>query len=827
MGNPIRPEMAPADAVQNVRLGRPRANFEDLTDPTVKLRADLDWFRQGLEAKGIPANDRRARAWQLKRIAEAQEEINAYNTEERRQAAGGPIAQRAQAVVGGATFGTDILTAGIPALVPGGQSPIEAMRDVATRRELLREEAPGEAFGLEMAGSLLNAGRFLAPAAKGAGLVERAARTVGEGAIQGGIVGATNNPQNPLGGLAAGAIGGGVAAGALGGAGASARHMSTRFSPSRASAEVAPALGRVADPARQRLSDVLAEAQSLGRGNDITLAEALDVAVGPEVGTGALRASRTLGGTAASKVVDPVFRGRMSRVGQDTRRAIEESVGRPAEDQYEAFSAMRNQKRTLADVLSEQAATEGRGTLAAMQAGREGIGRVSTMQPALPAPGQSMSARRGMPRVQDIEGDMAWPGVPSRRPRETVSQEMAREALETRRPSRMSPEGERPVELRAANDVNVRRPFPEPEAPPATPLNIPERSFGEIEARMQAAAQDPNVAAEVAYIRQDATIPAISAGRADDYTLMSEAFKNINGRIRQIEDALDPSNPFPPNNASDLVQQVRGYTASREKLRAALEGLSPEGFPKFNEQYRQMTGVERAFEEGRDVLGQAFSSGSKVTPGEVRAKRGERMATSPDELEAFERGGLARLRKMTMEGPNPDLGDAAPFVNTTRTIIGTEGKGETLRAMFGDEPYDKMVPRLRAILGEISTANAVMGNSQTADKLLEAASHLGVSPGHIVGGAASLASGSIIPAVGQIARGTNPEFGRRFRQFIEAPTATQRARILSTMGTDNINAMLDEIIAASRAPETLTSKATRQASRVLTREAGRAAGGVP
>lgn len=177
--------------------------------PTQKMLANV----RHLRSKGAPQE----RIQQ--EIAFWAPQIQAHSASERKLSGGEQVAGFLSTMGSGATFGGLDEAGGVTDAMGIGSGTMDEQRFL---QKQFREENPGVAFGAEVLGSIATPGTFLKPAARAARWGVKAARALGEGAIQGGIS-AVGNAEGDLTerldeGLMGAGAGAGVA-GAMGGAG--------------------------------------------------------------------------------------------------------------------------------------------------------------------------------------------------------------------------------------------------------------------------------------------------------------------------------------------------------------------------------------------------------------------------------------------------------------------------------------------------------------------------------------------------------------------------------------------------------------------------------
>lgn len=586
----------------------------------------------------------------------------------------------------------------------------DVRRDRTQRRGAYAEERPKTDLALSVAGGILTpgigAGRLAQTGAKALG-TGRAAKVVGslgtlaaEGAAQAGVEGTLRGVEGTdMDALkkaftsgARGALIGGIAAPVLSPvAGLAARggeglaRLASRGQTSAGAKTIANRLGVEA------LDPLAGDAAALARRPD---AMAADVLPG---GGRNLRAAMNV-----SPQGETVARTRLlergAQVGPRAERAMAEAAGVAPGDVALTKDAMLRAQRERADELFTQARTEGREFDAIPGRVRDRFAEMERMaeQKALPGPGQSVSAKRDLPRPQDVDGDIAWPGVPARRRRETVAQESAREALETRRPSRMTPEGERPVELRAANDVNVRRPFAEPEAVTST---TPDR-FAMARGTVDRALENERVQSEIAsVVDESADLAAMDPGSFD---MMSTVYQRLNKEFGVLK-----------KNGQNAGPYFQALQSARRAVRKALDSRS-ETFPVANREFAESARQQQAYALGEQLFSKRKSAG------ELRLAM-EQM--TPEQQRMFRRGALdAMAGKLGNVSPNRDLGvSARQSKRAGQVAVDTDAARGRVREVFGDAGYMRLLREARDEGTFSQTMEEATRNSTTAKQLRDMA----------------------------------------------------------------------------------------------------------
>ena len=741
-------------------------------DPAARLHRDMVRVRE-LAANGQVTPDDLA-AWSRVRIRKASEEISSLRGTEMREArAGGPVTQTAQSFVTGATMGLDKPIAGAVAMLPGGDTPQEAMEGVQARRDANREANPLGSLATEVAGGLMMPVSLLGQARRAPGVVAalmRGGRAVGEGVVQGAVAGYGESvgTDHAASGAGKGAAAGGVlsaGAGVLGRGGSLvAQRMSSRAATRAAGGRLASTLGTKTEqvtPAgtlRRFLSggtkpvttvDETSLMQHFGgeRGSKRTLAEAMNER-SPGSGTAELRAARTIGGAEAAAQVDPRLRRRASQSGEDMDVALERSTGIPRTSFGTEMRGMKGARGLEADRTYGVARGQAQKYIDVLDQIDQAVeAEVAKRRP------KPMSPSRGLP-------------APGWDPTQFGAQSHAGQGA-----AKSAPQFDEAAFRRQVEDQIFDR--------------IKQNTGRDIRAEVRAfrvAFQDPNVADAVRYVMANPRETVLSGADANKYDVLTAAYRHMNQRARVLKNSLGAG-----RGSSDQYAELDGLNASLERVRQGLKGMSP-GFEEANEAYRLASGEIGEFEAGRKLMADAGSTGTTTDAADIAHALGK--SEHPD---AMQRGGAAFLSKQAGASPNPLLEEYAPLTNIANQMFGTRGKAEAFSAMFGPKATEDMVPRLRDLLGEMAFTQAITGNSQTADKLAELATRLDVNVGQVIGGTAAASMGRTIEATSQFGRAMNPGIAQMFRRLVEAPSAVERARMLSAMGPDEVKAVIEEL----------------------------------
>lgn len=268
-----------------------------------------------------------------------------------------------------------------------------------------------------------------------------------------------------------------------------------------------------------------------------------------------------------------------------------------------------------------------------------------------------------------------------------------------------------------------------------------------------------------------------------DHALLDQVYKRIGAKVRSIKDALQRGTAA---NPAGLMDELEDFVGQREILREAMVARAP-SYREALARFADEKAVENAVQGGIDAM-----TGSKL-PVEVGMAQ-QRVAKTPAQAEAFKRGGLAKLLERINAG-NPDLGEQAPLVDVMREVFGREAGANQIRAVLGEEAYQKALPAVRQLLRETALFRGTTGGSNTADKLADAlgetnveklleAMALGPSKGAILAGI----RGAVQPAMAGAAR------------LVRGRTAAAEGDLLLTQGADKVRAALEQIqaIAAQR-----------------------------
>jgi hypothetical protein len=600
--------------------------------------------------------------------------IDAENAADRKLSGVEKVGAVGAAMGQGATFGflDDVADASLVAGKTGEEQRILVRQ--------LREENPMLAMGAEIVGGMALPGGFLKAAPKAAGFARKAATVLGEGAIQGGLNAAGANEGSMLDRARAAIHGAGAGAavgGAIAGVGRGLRGM-VRTASRAAGNPVDDVIARLTPEDVQEMGSRLDDFRKAGVVDEAILAD-----LSPDLAS-KLRAAAT-----ASKAVKDDLRtftgGRAARLATKADDAFSEATGVPREGPHTAVDRMEREVSEAAAPWREAATEQAQSFDDALARADEMAATAGTGPKALPAPGQSVSARRDMP---DYKEDIAWPGVPSRRPHETTSQEMAREALQAHR-------GDDPaasiVMQRGGTGVNVRSGSPTGEPltiPPTQGPSLPDnpRLFAE---RLQSAGQNPDVAGALAEVGVSDVSKATHAQLTMAHSLLSE----MQGSLMKAQ------------GGPDKVLGLRRLARAKEALQAAIETRAP-----------AFEGYRGVFHEGMNVK-EAFELGHKMSRGESSLSAQE-LESLPESLrESFKAGVASGLRARDL--PNVDIGPEARLQNLWEPVA-TADRAAAFRSMWGQENYARYIDRLRKMVS-LQREQFGRGESTTIDKLLEQA----------------------------------------------------------------------------------------------------------
>lgn len=303
---------------------------------------------------------------------------------------------------------------------------------------------------------------------------------------------------------------------------------------------------------------------------------------------------------------------------------------------------------------------------------------------ALPAPGQSVAAKAGLP---DMREGISFPGVPKRVPTETVSQEMARTALEGRpAQARLEEQGGRRI-VHGPTDVGVRGPefVPEAVAP-----KVPVRSAVDEAVTLT---RTNRLARNIHSSLLNNPDKAAVVKDPTTYDAIQELYHATNARIRDIAGSSE-------KNTNDK----RALQAIAKRYYRALGEIAPSS-EKANKLFAQLSQPKESMSLGREF--------DKLSPEEL--DKVIQTGFLPDgtlgNIESVRLGVVERLREMLVKraGSQALAGDAK--VKGTLGVMNSEQLNRQLLATLGDK-FDKMVLTIRQLLREEGTRMSVSGGKE-------------------------------------------------------------------------------------------------------------------
>lgn len=692
----------------------------------------------------------------------------------------------------GATLNfSDELVGGLRGALSPSMTMAEGIADERKQLGEFREANPKTAFALEMAGGAVPAiatmGAGSAAAQSARPLLNLAKLAGAEGAVAG--VGAGEGTQGRIiGGGLGGLLGFGLGAGA--GKLATSRlgdalgNVQRRFSdlvagPSGGGNLPIAAASAAPVPSAQRTAARMITPALQGKEPDLSgarrsLMDYVEGGMGDEVlgmNVGGDRAARTARVFANAPMSDAgqVLNEALARQGGALGESVAQDInvatrlgGRPGPL---VLDEMRQTRRAVADDLYGKARTEADAYFQGQQAAMEWPERAMNQPLALPAPGQSAITQAELAASRSA---VPQPGIPQRRQipartGESVGPSISADEAASLPNQRTTP---RPidVEMRAANDINVRRP-PEPVAEPAPFTGRDPRVVSRL---MQSAADDPVVQQSIASVREVASSPDIMNGTADDFTLLSEAYKDITAQIRANKAGI-PS--------AQATRELAGMAAAARKIDEALTAIAPT--------WKQANAGYRADSELMD----AFIAGQKLPMADIgEPTLALRDAPSDAAREAMRAGAATRLQTQAMErASNKDLNDLARFRDVARPVLNSAADRDRFIEMFGDGAYQVLMSRLSPKVRAAAMNAAVRGNSTTTKQLLDAMSLgdqavLDVLESGTRGGIGAAAMNAGMRLFDPARAAVTGRFGE---------AATEGAKMLTARGAPQVSGMLD------------------------------------
>lgn len=255
----------------------------------------------------------------------------------------------------------------------------------------------------------------------------------------------------------------------------------------------------------------------------------------------------------------------------------------------------------------------------------------------------------------------------------------------------------RPVELKAANDVNVRRAADADIVPPTQGPDVANR-FAQQEEAGRIALDDPHVQMQLKSLYgQDSRL---AQQDPSSYPVLEKMYREMNREWRQLK-----------ARGEDTGQYWHALNTARGKVNTALDAKSPD-FSKFNKQW---SGDSKELESY--ALGRGFRENSPETIAKMLGvgKTVEGYDVIP---EAF-RAGVAQdlLGLLQSKAASPSLAGVASAKNPLGALNNAQ-LDQKLEAALGDK-YRTMIPTFREILREEAAKQRVMGGSNTARKLAD------------------------------------------------------------------------------------------------------------
>jgi hypothetical protein len=255
----------------------------------------------------------------------------------------------------------------------------------------------------------------------------------------------------------------------------------------------------------------------------------------------------------------------------------------------------------------------------------------------------------------------------------------------------------RPVEVKAANDVNVRRAAGADIVPPTQGPDVANR-FAQQEEAGRIALDDPHVQMQLKSLYgQDSRL---AQQDPSSYPVLEKMYREMNREWRQLK-----------ARGEDTGQYWHALNTARGKVNTALDAKSPE-FSKFNKQW---SGDSKELESY--ALGRGFRDNSPETIAKMLGvgKTVEGYDVIP---EAF-RAGVAQdlLGLLQSKSASPSLAGVASAKNPLGALNNAQ-LDQKLAAALGDK-YRTMIPTFREILREEAAKQRVMGGSNTARKLAD------------------------------------------------------------------------------------------------------------
>ena len=223
-----------------------------------------------------------------------------------------------------------------------------------------------------------------------------------------------------------------------------------------------------------------------------------------------------------------------------------------------------------------------------------------------------------------------------------------------------------------------------------------------------AALQEPDIKATIAGLRR---LRDFRGMEPDDPRLLQAAYRVLSERQATLGNTVAQS--MEANKPGSVGQfGLRDVGQAKKQVMDALAG--PQGpTPSFRpavEQYADDSALRRAYESGADLFNKPV--------GEIQSAMGK---MTPDEVELFKRGAFDALVESRIGAmPNPDLGDVARASKPAgQATVNTQGAADRIKALFGEDEYQRLLGVAKAEGKFSQTAQAVTGNSTTAQQLAD------------------------------------------------------------------------------------------------------------
>ena len=700
------------------------------------------------------------------------------------------LAGGVQSTVQGLTFNFgDEIAGALDGLVTPGKTMGEG---IAEQRESLRgfrEAHPKTALGLELAGGLAS-GLGAAGAAKGAGALT--ARGVLASGIGGGALAGAGAGESTSGRV----IGAGVGAGLGGALGFGASKLATSNAGDKLArggrnllemlAEAADgpaAVGTASAPAAQRsaleMLDPAGQAavrsifERMGSGADEALPKAraafgnirgaglADDAMGADVLPGGGRELRRAANIspAGEEMARTRLGERGAQVGVRARRALTEATGLPEQTTSAGVDDLVAQRAAKAKPLYDAAMEEGRGKVATPQL------RAFLQEPPIQ---RAIGLLRGLDEFRGVADDSpemldaVYKVLSDRHATIKASQLVDPENL-----GRFQQRDLESAKTRFLNALSEPGVVDVPVAPPSVAQSPAPSLRDAIEAHRTRLGQSVT--------RREGTVAQQSAREA------------LERRSASLDAGGTTGNPTVGTIREEVPAVMPSY-------RAAVT------------QFAEDSQLKNAYESGVDLFNKPV--------GDIRSAMA---AMKPDEAELFKRGVFDALieKRVNPISPNPDLGDVARQSKLAgQATVNTQAAADRIRAVFGEDEYQRLLNVARAEGRFTQTANDALANSTTAKQLRD----MGV-----FGQFAQDAAESISPSpefwAARMARGVARRGADKWAQMFNEPANQRAVDLLTQRGeqpVQNLLELLEQLGQSDAARKAAIQPVTGAAARTAT-----------